>query len=132
MSEPSTGTVADTMARLSAAWNAGDAAAYAAEFTLDASYVTFTGEVLSGRAAIEQVHRWLFDGPLRGSQLSWNADQREVRQVRPGVAVVVSAGGVRPAEAAELTPDRASVQTSLLVEEDGGWRVAAFQNTRRS
>lgn len=106
-------TVADTLRRLSA------------------SYVAFTGDVMRGRSAIEEVHRRLFEGPLRGSRMTWSPDDRDVRMVHPGVAVVVSTGGVWPAEAAELTSDRVSVQTSVLVEEDGGWRVAAFQNTRR-
>jgi hypothetical protein len=82
-------TVTDTLARLTAAWNAGD---------------------------------WLFDGPLRGSRMTWSPDERDVRLLRPGV---------QPAEAAELTPDRASVQTTVLVESTGTWRVAAFHNTRK-
>ncbi len=110
----------------------GDAAAYAAEFTPDASYVAFTGDVMSGQAAIEEVHRWLFEGPLRGSRMTWSTDERDIRMVHPGVAVVVSSGGVQPAEAAELTADRASVQTSVLVEEDGGWRVAASRTPAAS
>ena len=48
-----------------------------------------------------------------------------------GVAVVVSSGGVQPAGAAELTADRGSVQTSVLVEQDGRWLVVAFHNTRQ-
>ena len=91
-------TVTDTLARLTAAWNAGD---------------------------------WLFVGPLRGSRMTWSPDERDVRLVRPGVAVVVSTGGVQPTEAAELIPDRASVQTTVLVESTGTWRVAAFHNTRK-
>lgn len=129
MSDPT--AVTATLGRLAQAWNAGDATAYAAEFTPDATYVAFTGDVMQGRAAIEQVHRWLFDGPLRGSRMDWRPDREQVRMVHPGVAVVVTTGGVRPAGAAELTDDRVSVQTSVLVAGDAGWRVAAFQNTRR-
>jgi uncharacterized protein (TIGR02246 family) len=130
---PNTATeaAADIRARLAGAWNAGDAAAYAAEFTPDATYVAFTGDVMNGRTEIENVHRWLFEGPLRGSRMGWSADGGDVRLVHPGVAVVVSSGGVRPAEGAELTADRASVQTSVLVEQDGKWLVAAFHNTRQ-
>ncbi|HVH24872.1 MAG TPA: SgcJ/EcaC family oxidoreductase [Pseudonocardia sp.] len=64
--------------------------------------------------------------------MTWSPDERDVRLVRPGVAVVVSTGGVQPTEAAELTPDRASVQTTVLVESTGTWRVAAFHNTANS
>ncbi|WP_113700759.1 SgcJ/EcaC family oxidoreductase [Nonomuraea lactucae] len=58
-----------TLLRLNAAWNDGDAAAYAAQFTPDASYVAFNGDVVHGRAEIEKAHRFLFEGPLRGSRL---------------------------------------------------------------
>jgi uncharacterized protein (TIGR02246 family) len=51
--------------------------------------------------------------------------------LHPDVAVVVSAGGVRLAGQEELATDRASVVSFVLVRGDGGWRIAAFQNTRR-
>ena len=44
---------------------------------------------------------------------------------------MVSSGGGQPAGTAELTADRASVQTSVFVEQDGRWLVAAFHNTRQ-
>ncbi|MGI9063628.1 MAG: SgcJ/EcaC family oxidoreductase [Pseudonocardiaceae bacterium] len=50
--------MADALARLAAAWNAGDASGYAAQFTEDATYVAFNGEVMRGRAAIEDTHRF--------------------------------------------------------------------------
>ena len=121
--------------RLRDAWNAGDAVAYAAEFTEDASYVAFNGQIMRGRTEIEQVHRMLFEGPLRGSRTGGAGTSPESvppRLVHPGVAVVVQDGGIRPEGAGELTDDRRSVITFTLVEtDDGRWRIAAFQNTRR-
>jgi uncharacterized protein (TIGR02246 family) len=128
MSAPS-----DTMARLSAAWNSGDATAYAAEFTPDATYVVFDGTVLRGRGEIEDGHRWLFDGPLKGSTMDFatGGPAPEVRLVSPGVAhVLAGGGGVRPQGAAELTADRKSVVSLVLVEDGDAWLVTAFQNTR--
>jgi uncharacterized protein (TIGR02246 family) len=131
MSETAAGA---TMARLAAAWNAGDAAAYAAEFTPDATYVVFDGHVLRGRGEIEDSHRWLFDGPLRGSTMAFangTGPAPEVRLISPGVAhVLAGGGGVRPAGVETVTADRQSVVSLLLVEDGGGWQVAAFQNTR--
>ena len=120
------------LARLSAAWDAGDAAAYAARFTPDATYVVFDGTVLRGAEAIGDVHRWLFDGPLKGSRMSGLAvPSTDVRFLRPDVAVaLVEGGGVRPDGEAGVTPDRASVVSFVLVDTADGWRVAAFQNTR--
>lgn len=82
----------ETLARIAAAWNTGDAAAYGAEFTTDATYVTFDGHVLVGRDAIVDVHRWLFDGPLHGSRMgsSTTEDVPTVRFLRPDVAHVLS------------------------------------------
>ncbi|RNL86926.1 SgcJ/EcaC family oxidoreductase [Halostreptopolyspora alba] len=127
--------IAATLQRLAEAWNAGDAAAYGAEFTEDASYVAFNGEIMRGRTEIEQVHRWLFDGPLRGSRMQSGGDpstSAPPRIIRPGVAVMQQGGGIRPEGATELADDRASLATLVLVEEDqGDWRITAFHNTRR-
>jgi uncharacterized protein (TIGR02246 family) len=120
------------LARLAATWDAGDAAGYAALFTDDATYVVFDGTVLRGTKAIEDVHRWLFDGPLRGSKMG-GAEQGPpppVRFLRPDVAHLVIESGVRPDGQTDLTPDRASVVSLVLIETPPEWRIAAFQNTR--
>ncbi|XVQ84357.1 SgcJ/EcaC family oxidoreductase [Microbispora siamensis] len=41
---------------LTAAWNDGDAAAFAGTFTEDADYVTYFGLRIEGRQAIEDSH----------------------------------------------------------------------------
>jgi uncharacterized protein (TIGR02246 family) len=125
-----------TLARMTAAWNAGDAAAYAALFTIDATYVAFNGQMMRGRTAIEDTHRWLFEGPLRSSRMVRSegpaAEEHHIRFIRPDVALVHTAGGgVQLAGAAELTPDRESVVSLVLVDDGGSWQIAAFQNTRR-
>src|SRR6184192_531187 len=56
--------------RLAQAWNDGDATAYGRLFTEDADYVTFFGLNFPGREAIEESHRALFEGPLKGSKLT--------------------------------------------------------------
>lgn len=133
---PSQAAVVATLDRIAAAWNAADADAYGAEFTTDATYVTFDGSVLTGRDAIIDVHRWLFDGPLKGSTMGAAstgsaADSPTVRFLRPDVAHVLTAGAVRPGDRAETTPDRDSVPSFVLVDDGDGWRVTAFHNTRR-
>jgi uncharacterized protein (TIGR02246 family) len=123
-------SVTETLDRLSAAWNAGDAAAYAAEFTEDATYVIWNGTVLHGRTAVEDTHRWLFAGPLKGSRFAEQPEAPVVRFVRPDVAHVIASGGIRPDGQDELPDDRASTVSFLLEETAEGWKVAAFQNTR--
>ncbi len=119
------------LARLADAWNDGDATAYARLFTEDADYVTFFGANMPGRRLIESSHRALFEGPLKGSKVSCGTDVPRVRFVRPDVAIVVIGGG-SSLSGGVPEPGRDSTITYVLVEEDDGWRVASFQNTRVS
>ncbi|SDD68224.1 SgcJ/EcaC family oxidoreductase [Glycomyces harbinensis] len=110
------------------AWAAGDGAAYAANFTADATYVTFVGTLYRGRDEIARAHQALFDKFLKGSVLV--DDIADVRFLGADAAVVTSRGDVakhggRPAKLSK-------VQTYTLVREaDGEWRIAAFHNTKR-
>ena len=88
-----------------AAWNAGDAEAYGACFTADATYVTWVGTRYQGRGDIIHSHAALFRTFLRGTVL---ADEIvDIRFVAPGAAIVSGNGeivkaGKRP-EDAKLT-----------------------------
>jgi uncharacterized protein (TIGR02246 family) len=123
-------SVEDVLTRLAAAWNDGDATAYADLFTPDATYVVFDGTVVRGRAAIEEGHRALFAGPLRGFRMDPPAGPVAARHLGPDVAHVLVDGGTRPPGQQDLPPDRASVVSFVLVRHDDGWRITAFQNTR--
>lgn len=123
-------SVEDTLTRLAAAWNDGDATAYADLFTPDATYVVFDGTVVRGRTAIEEGHRALFAGPLRGFRMEPPTAAVPVRYLGTDVAHVLATGGTRPSGHAELPPDRSSVVSFLLVRAGDDWRIAAFQNTR--
>jgi uncharacterized protein (TIGR02246 family) len=124
-------SVEDTLTRLAAAWNDGDAAAYAGLFTEDATYVVFDGTVVRGRAALEEGHRALFAGPLKGFRMDPPTMAVPVRYLGGGdVAHVLATGGTRPPGHAELPADRSSVVSFVLVREDDDWRIAVFQNTR--
>ncbi|MFB9365959.1 SgcJ/EcaC family oxidoreductase [Kitasatospora albolonga] len=120
--------VTEVLARLVDAWARHDADAYGAEFTEDADYVTYVGTHYRGRRDIVESHRVLFAGFLKGTRL---ADELvDVRFPAPGLAVVTSRGDTYKGAApkGKLT----KVQTYTLVRgEDGRWRVAAFQNTKR-
>jgi len=123
----------DLLDRMTSAWNAGDATAYADQFTADADYVTFFGLHMTGRTAIEEAHRHLFGGPLKGSRLtgpSTGAAEPGIRFVRPDVAIVVSTGGASLGDTQD--PGRDSIMTLTAVRDDGTWRFAAFHNTRQA
>ncbi|MEV1006567.1 SgcJ/EcaC family oxidoreductase [Streptomyces sp. NPDC049881] len=120
-------TVEDALDRIAAAWDGGDAAAYAREFTEDASYVIYLGRAYRGRAEIERAHVPVFGKWQKGSRMGYRV--LGVRPVGPSAAVVLTEGGVgRPGR---VRLDK--VQTYAMVRgADGRWRCAAFQNTRRN
>jgi uncharacterized protein (TIGR02246 family) len=110
-------------------WNRGDADAYGAIFTDDATYTTFVGTHYQGRRDITEAHRTLFSGFLKGTKLSDSF--LGIRFYGPGTAVVTSRGDTydgEPKEPGELS----KIQTYTLVRQhDGTWRIAAFHNTQR-
>jgi uncharacterized protein (TIGR02246 family) len=55
-----------------AAWSAKDASAYAAIYSADMVMINPLGAVLSGRAAFEATHVFLFNNPFAGSTLTIN------------------------------------------------------------
>lgn len=124
----------DTLDALAAAWDDGDADAYGEQFTEDATYVVFNGHLLRGRKEIADVHRGLFAGPLRGSRMTGPDGSapavESLREPAPGVVHAITVGAVAP-EGAEPAGDRRSVVSFTLVETPQGWKVTAFQNTRR-
>ncbi|SCF10992.1 conserved hypothetical protein [Micromonospora viridifaciens] len=111
------------------AWGRGDADAYGAVFTDDATYTTYVGTHYQGRRDITDSHRALFGGFVKGTKLA--DSYLDIRFHGPGTAIVTSRGdtyeGQRP-QPAELS----KTQTYTLVrEDDGTWRIAAFHNTKR-
>ena len=112
--------------RVREAWNAGDAAAYAALFTEDADYITYFGLNMKGRQAIEDGHRELFTMPIKIE----GRGEPAVRMLGDGVALVVATGG--STVEGKPDPSRDSVLTYTAVETQEGWRFASFQNTRVS
>ena len=123
-----TAQIHDLLRRMTEAWNAGDAAAYADQFTEDAEYISWLGTRDTGRAAIEATHSFLFAGPLKGVKLDSGdaASGVRVRALAPDAALVVVDGG-KPEHAPV-----ASVITCTVVRQDGRWRFASFQNTRKT
>ncbi|MDQ0378968.1 SgcJ/EcaC family oxidoreductase [Amycolatopsis thermophila] len=121
-----TAAVTAVLDSLAEAWSRGDADAYAAHFTEDATYITFVGTRYQGRQDIAGSHRALFAKFLKGTRLAHEVI--DVRFLGPDAAVLTSRGdtvkGERPKK---LT----KVQTYTLVREDGRWLVAAFHNTQR-
>ncbi|MEV4252466.1 SgcJ/EcaC family oxidoreductase [Spirillospora sp. NPDC049652] len=127
MNAADTAAITAVLDRLTAAWDAGDGAAYGAEFTADATYITYVGTLYQGADDIAHAHQVLFDSFLKGTKLA--SETQGIRLTGPDTALVITRGatykGDRPAKLDK-------VQTYTFVRgADGAWRVAAFQNTKR-
>ncbi|MFI6519844.1 SgcJ/EcaC family oxidoreductase [Spirillospora sp. NPDC050679] len=121
--------VCGTLKAMTDAWARGDADAYGALYTEDATYTSFVGSHYQGRRDLTEGHRALFKGFLKGTKL---ADSfLGVRFHGPGVAIVTSRGdtyGGKPKKPSELS----KIQTYTLIRQaDGQWRIASFHNTKR-
>lgn len=119
--------ITTVIASLVDAWSRHDAEAFGALFTEDATYITYVGTCYSGRQDIVKSHRALFQKFLKGTRL---ADKiTSTRFFGPDTAVVTSRGDTYKGEQPKKLT---KVQTYTLVRQnDGAWRIAAFQNTKR-
>ncbi|GGD83505.1 SgcJ/EcaC family oxidoreductase [Microbacterium murale] len=118
--------IAETLERMRRAWDAGDATAFAQEFTEDATYVIFAGIVSRGRDEIRADHVPVLEKWQRGTRMSMNV--LDVRVYGGDVAVVLTDGGI--GKGSHIRHDK--VQTYTLVREGDRWLCAAFQNTKRN
>jgi uncharacterized protein (TIGR02246 family) len=126
MTQQQNDTVELYLERMKAAWNAGDAHALACEFTEDATFVTFIGEALVGRAEIESAHAEVLGGNLKGTQLI--VKPVSIRMIGDNVVVALTVGGIGATNPIKY----GQFQTYTLVNLDGRWQCAAFQNTEMS
>jgi uncharacterized protein (TIGR02246 family) len=119
-------SVEEFLARFRAARDAGNARAYAAEFTEDATYVIFLGEVLIGREEIERNHVDVFERWQKGTKMAVKAIG--IRSISADVCSVLTIGGIggQPPIAYD------KIQTFTLVRLGDRWLCAAFQNTAMS
>ncbi|MFD1677090.1 SgcJ/EcaC family oxidoreductase [Alicyclobacillus fodiniaquatilis] len=109
------------------AWNNGDGMAYANHFTDDADFVTVNGIYLKGRAEIAEAHQRLFNGPLKGSKLELTEDVH-ARFLTEDITIVHGGGEVKLENMNDNPEDRLSINTSVVVRQNGEWRITAFHN----
>jgi uncharacterized protein (TIGR02246 family) len=126
MTATSKDTVEEFLERIRHAWDAGDAAGYAAQFAENASYVIFMGDALFGRAAIEQTHHEVFTRWQKGTRMA--VKPIDVRMPDESTAVVTTVGGIGKGD--RINFDK--FQTFTLHRREGHWECMAFQNTKMS
>jgi uncharacterized protein (TIGR02246 family) len=115
---------------INAAWVAKDAAAYAAPFAEDAEVISPIATFLSGRAAIEARHVFLFNGPLATSTYV-----NSIRRVQflTGTIAIVDLDAVLSPPSPGLPPTSPGVLRLLtrwvVTKNHGAWEIAAAQVT---
>ena len=115
--------------RMIDAWNAGDAAAFAAPFTDEANFVAFEGTHLKGRREIASFHQQIFDTVVKGTRLQ--GDVKFVHFLSAVIAVMHSAVRVTLQGQTEASPSRDSMQLTVVAKRDGQWRSEGLMNARR-
>ena len=126
MSDGLRAAVEDFLDRFRTAWDAGDARAYAALFTEDATYVIFLGEAMVGRDKIERKHVDVFGRWQKGAKMRVKAIG--LQSLDADVCSVLTVGGI--GDKPPIAYDK--LQTFTLVHRGDRWLCAAFQNTAMS
>ena len=121
--------IQDIVKQLEVAWNAYDSVSFAAPFAEDANFIQIFGGQLDGRTAVEASHRVIFDTIYKGSRATFSL--RNIRFVRPDVAIVLTGANVKFHEGSEAREINTR-PTLIVVKEQAKWQIAAFQNTRIS
>jgi uncharacterized protein (TIGR02246 family) len=118
--------VRDVLDRAYTAWAAGDADAFAALYTDDAT-VVMRGVFHRGRSAVRDSMAAAFAGRLKGSR---GVDTpQDIRVVSGHTAIVVSRAGIVLAGERDLPAEREVLATWVLARQDGRWLVTAYTNT---
>ncbi len=113
--------------QLETAWNAADAATFAALFVEDADFIHILGGYYSGRTAIEGGHRMIFGTIYKGSTVRYSVDG--IKFLRPDVAIVFLRQFLQFREGGAASELEAR-PTIVAEKVDGDWRIVALQNTR--
>lgn len=119
--------------RLALAWNAGDAAAWAAEFWPDGEQVNIIGDILPNATVIRDRHAEVFAGPFKDSH--YECDLRRVLFLGSDFASVdctlsvTNFRGLPPGIVATSPGELQTRMKHLYERRDGVWRIASAHNT---
>ncbi len=110
--------IAKLIDQYQAGYNKNDGKALAAMYTADALRVSPTGQVITGRAAIEKDYLANFAGPFKGTKLTLRPGRTQV--LKPDVALIEGTyevtGGAAPVKGRYV---------NTLVRDGGQWHLAS-------
>lgn len=127
MTEQERKGIEGAVAALTQAWNAGDADSFARVFTEDADFVNIFAMHLSGREAIAQQHRAIFEDIYRGTHNAFTLE--DTKALADGLALAhISSRFAVPA--GPLAGEMRTLASAVLVRDGSGWAIRSFHNTR--
>ena len=112
--------------QLLAAWNRGDAEAFAAIFTDDGQAVAFDGSAMSGRAEIASTLTAVFQNERTGT---YAASIRDIVEIAPGVILLRSIVGMIPRDSFDLNLMVKATQSVVFLERDDEVKIVLLQST---
>ena len=115
------------VATLEAAWNAGDARAFASQFAVDADFVNIRAEHFTGREAIAIGHEHIFRTIYAGSINRLTLES--VRYVGVGVALAHVRAALEAPAGPMAGSNGAIFSLVLTCEAVGRWRIDSLHNT---
>ena len=121
--------IRDVLASLYKAWEAGDADAFVADYTDDATVVQ-PGVYKKDREDIRSTMAAAFAGPLSGSRATDHPSA--IRFLTNDTAIVISEGGIIFPGQDAVANEGLIRATWVLVRRDGSWRIASYHNSPAS
>lgn len=118
--------VQELLARMTAAWNAHDAGAFADLYADQASVVTSTSYT-QGKDAVRAFMAAGFAGPLKGTTSV--EEPQQIRFVGNDVAIVSSISGFIPPGEKAVPAALQRRATWVLGRADSGWLVESYHNS---
>ncbi|MCU1399011.1 MAG: hypothetical protein JWN62_2120 [Acidimicrobiales bacterium] len=118
---------ADIIQRLTDAWAANDADAFADLYTPTATVVLAGGVNIEGRKAIRAFMTAGYAGPMRGSSTANVFDS--ARTIVEGVVVVSTVSKILLAGETDVPVERHRRATWVVVETGDTWLIEAYTNT---
>jgi uncharacterized protein (TIGR02246 family) len=119
------GAVRAVLDEVYAAWAENDPDAFVAPYAEDATAL-LPGSYLQNKNAIRATMADVFAGPLKDSK--GIHDVQSIRFIGAGTAIVISKGAILLEGASEPGAETRSLDTWVLSEHEGTWRVDAFHN----
>jgi uncharacterized protein (TIGR02246 family) len=110
------------------AWARHDGAAFAATFTSDGDLVTFNGDHLRTREGITEGLQYYFDNFIEDTRL--RRTNEHVRYITPDLVTIVRTSCQLASGETVCRRGSLSVNTNVLIKQNGEWLQTSFQNTR--